>query len=143
MSKTAYHECMFVYTITIANNYNKKVGLQQSLNQHHLLYCHILTLCSKIFKHLVVSPRLVFSMFNTVNRCYCYTGIKFVLPKCHCGTERIRLSTVPTSALHPTCIHATHTHTHIHGEPRTQPRHSSTNKHTKNTNYAYPNTLTP
>lgn len=98
--------------ITSAYNYNKKVALQQSLNQHHLLYRHILTLCSMIFKHLVVSPRLVFNMFNTVNRCYCYTGIKFVLPKCHSGTERIRLSTVPASALHPTCIHATHTHTH-------------------------------
>ncbi len=51
-------------------------------------------------------------MFNTVNRCYCYTRIKFVFPKCHSGTERIRLSTVPTAALHLTCMHATHTHTH-------------------------------
>lgn len=132
---------MFVYTITVAFTYNKKVVLQQSLKQHRLLCHHILTLCGKIFKHLVVSPRLVFSMFNTVDRCYCYTGIKFVLPKCHSGTERIRLSTVPSSPLHPARTHATLKHTH--SELRTQRRHSGTNKHTKNTNYAYPNTLTP
>lgn len=99
-SKTTYRECAFVGTIAVAYVYNKKLGLQQSLIQHHLLYHHVLTLCSKIFKHLVVSPRLVLSMFNTVNRCYCYTGIKFLFPQRHSGTERIRLSTVPTSALH-------------------------------------------
>lgn len=59
-------------------------------------------------------PYLVFSMFDTVNKCYYDTGIKFALPKSHSGTERIRLSTVPTAALHPTCIHATHTHTKTH-----------------------------
>lgn len=96
-------------TITVAYIYIRKLGLQQSLIQHHLLYHRILTLCSKIFKHLVVSPRLVLGMFNTVNRCYCCTGIKFLFPKRHSGTERIRLSTVPTSALH----HA-HAHTGTH-----------------------------
>lgn len=89
----------------------KKVGLKVSLNQQYLQYYCVCALCSTILKHLVVSPRLVFGMFNTVNRCYCYTGIKFVLPKSHSGTERIRLSTVPTCALHPARTHATHRHT--------------------------------
>lgn len=133
-------------TFTASSAYKKKVGLQQSLNQHHVLYHQFLTLCSEDFKHLVVSPRPLLSTFNTVNRCYCYTGIKFLLLKRHSGTERIRLSTVPTAALHPT-MHAYHTYTHvrahIHDELRTQSRHSGTNKHTKNTNYAYPNSLTP
>lgn len=42
--------------LTVASTNNKKVGLQQSLNQHHPLYHHILTLCSEIFKQLVVLP---------------------------------------------------------------------------------------
>lgn len=77
-----------------------------------ILYQHSFTLRSQTFKHLVVSLHLVFSMFNTVNKFYYDTGIKFVLPKSRSGTERIRLSTVCTAALHLTCIHATHTNTH-------------------------------
>lgn len=36
----------------------------------------------------------------------------------HSGTERIRLSTVPTPALHPTCIHATRRHTNTRAVSR-------------------------
>lgn len=136
---------MLGLTFTASSAYIWKVSLWQSLNQHYLLYHQFFTLCSEDFKHLVVSPRPLLSMFNTVNRCYCYTGIKFLLLKRHSGTERIRLSTVPTSALHPSmCAYHTHmAYVHTHDELRTQSRHSGTNKHTKNTNYAYPNTLTP
>lgn len=123
---------IFLFPATMKRKWVCKVEI-------NILYCTIITLCSKILKSPVGSPCLVFSMFDAVSRCYCYTGIKFVLPECLCGTERIRLSIVLTSTLHPTRTHATH----ADGEPRTQPRLSGTNKHTKNTNYAYPNTPTP
>lgn len=136
ISKTTYHEYMFVCTIKVYKKIRTWVCKKVWLNM--IPYHHVLTLCTK-------------------TSCFTSAGIQYVqyrklmlLPY----RNKVCASQIPqwkrknqTQHCYYLCFTpdmlTCHTHKPAHGEPRTQPRHSSTNKHTKNINYEYPNTLTP